>query len=86
FGKAVETLEVPECTSFGAAILGAVAAGAFGSAEEAVKRLVRPKETIHPRAENNEIYNRLFHIFEDCYHALREANIYSRLAQLQDQF
>lgn len=85
FGKAVETLEVSECTALGAAILGAVSAGAFSTLEEAIKTLVHPKQIIEPGLENNEIYNTLFSIFEDCYHTLRESNIYSRLAKLQNQ-
>ena len=85
YGKTVETLEVSECTSLGAAILGAVAAGAFGSVQEAVENLVRPKRIIEPSIENNEIYSGLFDIFKDSYEALRGANIYSRLAQIQDR-
>lgn len=85
YGKTVETLEISECTSFGAAILGAVAAGVFASVEEAVEALVRPGRIIAPHAENHEIYSELFHIFKDCYKALRQANIYSRLAQIQDR-
>ena len=40
YGKPIQTLRVSECTTFGAAILGAAASGVFHNIEEAVQVLV----------------------------------------------
>ena len=42
YGRPVERLKVSECTTLGAAILGAAGAGVFGSVEEAVENMVHP--------------------------------------------
>jgi xylulokinase len=86
YGKEIQTLQVSECTCFGAAILGAVAVGAFASIEDAVGHLVRTDKTFEPNLKNHDLYNELFEIFHDSYHALKEAHIYERISRLQEKF
>ena len=84
YGKPIQTLEVAECTTYGAAILGAVAAGEFRSIPEAVNELVKLKRVIEPDQHNNQLYSELYHIFTDAYKALRDQGIYERISRIQD--
>ncbi|MDP7421446.1 MAG: FGGY family carbohydrate kinase, partial [bacterium] len=52
YGKPVSTLENPEASIMGAALLGAVGTGAFSSLPEAVKSMVRLKKRYQPAREN----------------------------------
>ena len=85
YGKPVQTLQISECTTFGAAILGAVAAGVFNNIEEAVLTLVHTQSTIEPDFKNHELYNELYSIFCETYEILRESGIYEKLSRLQDR-
>jgi len=86
YGRPVEKLRVSECTTLGAAILGAVGAGIFNNIEEAVDNIVHPYKLIEPNIKNNEIYNDLFGIFKDTFLALRNANIYNKLKKISDKY
>ena len=86
YGRPVEQLEVPECTTLGAAILGAVGAGVFGDIGEAVQRMVHPKGMIEPREANSGIYEDLFGCFRDTFVALRDARIYERLREITSKY
>jgi xylulokinase len=85
YGKPVQTLQISECTTFGAAILGAFAAGIFNNIEEAVLTLVHTQSTIEPDFKNHELYNELYSIFCETYKVLRESGIYEKLSRLQDK-
>jgi xylulokinase len=85
YGKPVQTLKISECTTFGAAILGAVAAGVFDNIEEAVLTLVQTQSTIEPDLKNHELYNELYNIFCETYEILKERGIYEKLSRLQDR-
>jgi len=86
YGRPVEKLRVSECTTLGAAILGAVGAGVFNNIEEAVENIVHPYKFIEPSHKNNEIYNDLFHCFKDTFIALRDANIYNKFRKISDKY
>ena len=86
YGRPVEQLEVPECTTLGAAILGAVGAGVFTDIGEAVQRMVHPKGMIEPRKVNNRIYEELFGCFRDAFEALRDAHIYENLRKVTSKY
>jgi xylulokinase len=73
-------LKVSECTTLGATILGAAGAGVFSSIEEAVGCMVHPYGFIEPNMRNHEIYTDMYGIFKDTFLALRDANIYNKLA------
>lgn len=86
YGRPVEQLEVSECTTLGAAILGAVGAGVFQNIGEAVERMVHPKGMIEPRKVNNRIYEELFGCFRDAFEALRDAHIYENLRKVTSKY
>ena len=62
---------VDEGASFGAALLGGVASGAFADVHEAVATCVRPGEIVEPRAEWIEPYREARDRFAALYPALR---------------
>ncbi len=86
YGRPAEQLEVPECTTLGAAILGAVGAGVYGTIEEAVEQMVHPKRTIEPNGANTQMYTDLFECFRDTFLALRDAGIYGKLKKAATKY
>ncbi|MBL7210795.1 MAG: xylulose kinase [Desulfobacteraceae bacterium] len=85
YGRPVERLEVSECTTLGATILGAAGAGVFGSVEEAVTHMVHPFGSIEPDMKNHAIYQDVFGVFRDTFLALRDADIYDKIAAVQSK-
>lgn len=83
YGRPVEKLRVSECTTLGAAILGAAGAGVFGSIEQAVESMVHTYGHVEPNMNNNAIYNDMFDCFKTTYHALKDAGIYSKISAVQ---
>jgi xylulokinase len=69
----LERVAVEEGAAYGAALLGGVAGGVFGSAEEAVEACVRPRGEVEPVAEWIEPYRELQARYRDLYPALRGA-------------
>jgi xylulokinase len=65
--------------SFGAALLGGVAAGTFGSVEQACQATVATGRAVPCDPAKVAEYDRLFQVFRSLYPALRES--YRRLAQ-----
>jgi xylulokinase len=80
YGRPVEKLQVSECTTLGAAILGAAGAGVFSGIEEAVANMVRPHGVIDPDMKNHELYSDMFGIFKDAFLALRGSGVYDKHA------
>jgi xylulokinase len=66
----LERVAVDEGAAFGAALLGAVAGGAFASAEEAVAACVRVRGTVEPVAEWVDQYAEARERFRSLYPAL----------------
>ena len=69
----LQRVAVDEGASFGAALLGGVAAGAFGDVHEAVAACVRPGDIVEPVAEWIEPYREARKRFVALYPALRAA-------------
>jgi xylulokinase len=67
----LERVAVEEGAAYGAALLGGVAGGAWGSAEEAVLACVRARDTLDPVAEWVEPYREARERFRALYPALR---------------
>jgi xylulokinase len=86
YGRPTVALEESECTVLGAAILGAVGAGAFETMEEAIAAMVRVKSTYDPDESKKALYNDAFDIFKEGYTALASSGLYSRLAAFQAQY
>jgi xylulokinase len=82
YGRPVEKLCVSECTTLGAAILGAVGSGIFNNIEEAVENIVHPYCLVEPHQKNKDIYNDLFDCFKQTFVVLRDANIYNKLQKV----
>lgn len=59
-GKPFLTLENKETGCLGAAILAGVGSGAFASAEDAVAKLVKVKETVYPDAKNSAAAKKVY--------------------------
>lgn len=83
YGRPVQTLRISECTTFGAAILGAVAAGVFQTVEEAVQGLVHTQRSVEPNRKRHELYDELYSIFGETYKVLRESRLYEKISRLQ---
>jgi xylulokinase len=69
----LERTAVDEGAAYGAALLGGVGAGAWGSAEEAVAACVRVRETVEPVADWVEPYAEARQRFRALYPAVRRA-------------
>jgi xylulokinase len=69
----LERVAVEEGAAYGAALLGGVAGGLWGSAEDAVRACVRPRGEVEPVAEWIEPYRELREHYRALYPALRGA-------------
>jgi len=70
-GLPLERMENEDGSAFGAALLGAVREGVFGSVGEAVAATVRPRETIEPDPAWTAVYDSGYERFQALYPALR---------------
>jgi sugar (pentulose or hexulose) kinase len=60
FGKPVSRVQTKESSSLGAAIAGFVAIGQYRSVKDAVKEMVRVRDTFYPNKENMKVYEYLY--------------------------
>ena len=67
--------------AFGAAMLGAVAAGLFASVDEAVRVTAAPHETVMPGAAGTAALDAAYARYRDLYPALAEASRAAAAAQ-----
>ncbi len=86
YGRPVEKLRISDCTTLGAAILGAVGAGIFPTIEEAVDKMVHTYGFIEPNMENHKIYTDMYNVFKDTFLALRDADVYNKLAAVTNKY
>ncbi len=77
FARRVSVVETQEGSAYGAALLGMVATGAFGSVGEACGAAVREVESVEPRAEESRFYAEKHAVYRELYPALR--GLYPRL-------
>jgi xylulokinase len=82
YGLPVETVTAKECTALGAAIIGAVAAGAYSSYEEAVNNMVHVKRRYLPDEINKKLYDKLYDVWDSCYNDL-SGEAYKRIFAFQ---
>ncbi|MFQ1020727.1 xylulokinase [Tardisphaera saccharovorans] len=80
FGRPIYTMEVDEGSSYGAAILGAVGAGAFSRVEDAVKAMVKTKDFAEADAENHRIYDAWYQLYRSLYPSLKDE--YKKASQI----
>jgi xylulokinase len=83
YGKPVSKLGIGEATVLGAAILGGVGAGVFTSIEEGIAKMVRIEAQYEPDSKNHEIYNEIYDLYRNLYHAVADAGVYKQIAAFQ---
>lgn len=66
-GKEVVTLENPETTSLGAAMLAGIGTGVFKNFSEACKKCVKEKERYYPDMSNHKTYEAAFEKYKKLY-------------------
>ncbi|MBS7643485.1 xylulokinase [Candidatus Bathyarchaeota archaeon] len=81
YGIPVAKGVVEEATSLGAAILAGVGAGIYRDVADAAEKMVIIGERRMPIAKNHDLYNKLYEVHKAVYQALKQANVYARLAE-----
>ena len=69
-GREIYTVENKQTGTLGCAVLGSVAAGDYGSVEEAVKAMVRPGLIYEPQERRSRFYREKFALYKEVYPAL----------------
>ena len=70
FGMEVVTVQSEETGTLGCMLLAAVADGAYGSMEEAVRRVVKTAKVFRPDASKRDYYQRKYERFRRLYEAM----------------
>jgi xylulokinase len=83
YGRPVQTLKVGESTVLGAALLGGVGAGVFGSIEEGVETMVHVTGELEPNMQNHKIYEEMYQAYTLVYEGLSNSGAFDRLAKIQ---
>lgn len=86
YGRPVKTFRVPNCTTLGAAILGATGSGIFSTIEQAVDNMVSVEKELEPNAARHELYTDLYGVFQDTFFTLARSGVYGRLAAIQEKY
>ena len=71
----VRILNTEQGPSFGAAILAAVGCGEYKSVKEAAEKITKVSETVKPRPESVEKYERKYRVFRQLYPAICKIEI-----------
>lgn len=69
-GRVLRTLDNPEATATGAAMLAGVAEGTYASLDNAAERMVEFGATYEPRTETKEVYDESYALYRKLYAAL----------------
>ena len=85
YGCAVETVDAPEATALGAAMIGAVGAGVFKDLAEASEHMVHLKKRFEPTAAAMAQYDDVFSVFESCYEGLAK-EAFPKVFQYQQKY
>ncbi len=85
FGRSIDLLQVPECTTLGAAILGAVGAGVFKDIQEAVENMVHRDTSLEPDSRRIAMYSEMFDCFDSTFKALRDYGVYEKIRRVSDR-
>ena len=81
YGVPVVTLENPQATLAGAAVLAACGAGVFRSPREAVRRMVRPAGRFEPDPAGRAAWAGRRRRYRDVRESLRAAGVWTTLDQ-----
>jgi xylulokinase len=85
FGTIVQTLKIGDATVLGAAVMGGVGAGIFGSLTEGAEAMVQVDKTYEPDQANARLYDELYGAWIATYEGLSGSGAFSRIAALQRQ-
>lgn len=83
YGRPVETLRCDDSTGLGAALLGGVGAGVFGSIEEGVEAMVHVAGQIEPDPARHQLYEELYAAYVKAYEGLHSSGAFAALAGIQ---
>ena len=83
YGTTVQTLKIGDATVLGAAIMGGVGAGVFGSLAEGAEAMVRVDRTYEPDPSNATLYDELYKAWTATYEGLSASGAFGRIASLQ---
>ena len=72
YAHAVEVVEAEEGAAYGAAILGGVGAGAWGSVDAACDAVVRTAAEFKPQPQSSAVLEKSYHAYRRIYPALRQ--------------
>ena len=72
--KEIELSSNPEATSFGAAMLGAIGIGEYGSIEEVSKEMCRQNQVLYPDSSKKSYYDELYRKYCEAYRHIREVD------------
>ncbi len=72
FGLKVYLLEVDEGSSYGAAILASVGAGAYKTVESAVDKIIKTRDPIEPDQDIHRKYLEYYRIYNKLYQDLKD--------------
>jgi D-xylulose kinase len=75
--------QIEEATALGAAVLAAVGGGIYPDVEQAVEHMVTVETPLLPSKACKAIYDRLFALHSDVYHALEKAKVFARLSTVE---
>jgi xylulokinase len=67
----VVALETQEGSAYGAALLGMVGTGAYGSVPEACSAAIKEVSGVNPRAHESGLYRRRYEIYRALYPSIR---------------
>ena len=84
YGCTVETVETPEATALGAAMIGAVGRGLFKDLAEASESMVHVKDRYEPDPKAMEQYDEIFDIWQSCYYGLAK-EAYPKIYRYQNK-
>jgi xylulokinase len=81
--RKIRTLNVPDAAVLGAAGLAAIGAGLLKNLDEVVGSMVHFGETYTPVPANAAIYNKVFAVYKSAYEGLKNAGVFTKLADLR---
>ena len=81
----VETLKVTEAGVLGAAIMGGVGVGLFGSIPEGCDSMVQVDNEYIPDKKNAALYQDLYGVFCRLYEGLVDKQVFTELSRIQNQ-
>ncbi|MDR0585107.1 MAG: hypothetical protein LBG57_12305 [Treponema sp.] len=81
--REIRTLDVADAAVLGAAGLAAIGAGLLKNVDDVVGSMVRFGKVYDPIPANVAVYDRVFAVYKDAYKGLKEAGVFTRLADLR---